>query len=901
MQTPALMQPETITPQKASGKALTLILLVLVVLLFAAGAPAAAPAQDVPANDLELSRPVRAWEFLPAVGTRAGLFGQESGAFEAWVYPLKIFREFRLQFRIADRVLPAEALARTLTVHPESSTITYVYDTFQVKETVFVPVNEPGAVVLVEVETAEPLQIEAEFVRDFTLEWPAALGATYMSWDAALRAFVMAEEQRKYVALVGSPSAVVLEQEYATNYSSSAISSFSLGQINKGRDKKVIIIAGSMTGRAAAEKTFQHLAADYNALLRDSADYYRRYLDHTITLALPDSRMQQAYDWARVSMLQGVVANPYLGTGLVAGYRGSDGGQRPGFAWFFGRDTEWTALALDAAGDFVHVRQGLEFLAQYQRADGKIPHEIAQTASLVDWFKSFPYPWASADATPLFIIAVRDYVLHSGDVAFATQKWENIQRAYQFLRSTWDPQGLAQNFGIGHGWVEGGPLRPPDEANTNPGGQDMSSGQPKPRVIKTELYQSGLGIEALGALADLARVAGHNDVRGEAEQAVEHQRQLLNKLFWNQNTKTFAFALDPKDQRIDVPSVLATVPMWFGLLDMDKAQPMINQLADADFETDWGSRIISSRDPRYDPAGYHYGTVWPLFTGWAAVGEYRYHRPLAAYANLRANAELALDGSLGHVTEVLSGDYYQSLSTSSPHQIWSAAMVVSPLLRGLMGMEVNVPAHQFTFAPHVPAEWNSFRVGNVRVGSVTIDLAYSRADDEIKLEARSAGKGECILQFAPAVSLHARVLDVEMNGRPAAFHLQANTEDQHIQIRVPILPGLNTIRIRMQGDFNLGVIAPLPRLGLTSRNLKFVSQSWSADRQRLQLEVSGLSGREYQIPVFGSALFDVQGARVNKDREGFKSIQLRMPEAVSPRYLHTSITIRFSAGKPNAH
>jgi len=45
-------------------------------------------------------------------------------------------------------------------------------------------------------------------------------------------------------------------------------------------------------------------------------------------------------------------------------------------------------------------------------------------------------------------------------------------------------------------------------------------------------------------------------------------------------------------------------------------------------------------------------------------------------------ALLALDGSLGHVTEVLSGDQYQPLSTSSPHQIWSAAMVISPLLRG---------------------------------------------------------------------------------------------------------------------------------------------------------------------------------------------------------------------------
>src|SRR5947208_2766767 len=106
-----------------------------------------------------------------------------------------------------------------------------------------------------------------------------------------------------------------------------------------------------------------------------------------------------------------------------------------------------------------------------------------------------------------------------------------------------------------------------------------------------------------------------------------------------------------------------------------KAGRTITQLATHDHETDWGMRIISSKSPKYSAGGYHFGSVWPLFTGWASVGEYSYHRALPAYSNLRANALMALDGSLGHVTEVLSGDYYQPLATSSPHQIWSAAMV----------------------------------------------------------------------------------------------------------------------------------------------------------------------------------------------------------------------------------
>src|SRR5207344_3053267 len=161
----------------------------------------------------------------------------------------------------------------------------------------------------------------------------------------------------------------------------------------------------------------------------------------------------------------------------------------------------------------------------------------------------------------------------------------------------------------------------------------------------------------------------------------------------------FAFALDQKNQQVDETSVLATVPMWFHLLDEDKGSAMITELATPEHQADWGMRIISSRAAKYSAGGYHFGSVWPLFTGWASVGEYRYHRALPGFSNLKANAQLALDGSLGHVTEVLSGDYYQPLSTSSPHQIWSAAMVISPMLRGMLGLETDVARQTVTFVP----------------------------------------------------------------------------------------------------------------------------------------------------------------------------------------------------------
>src|SRR5258706_14724351 len=118
---------------------------------------------------------------------------------------------------------------------------------------------------------------------------------------------------------------------------------------------------------------------------------------------------------------------------------------------------------------------------------------------------------------------------------------------------------------------------------------------------------------------------------------------------------------------------------------------------------------------------------------------------------------MAFDGSLGHFTEVLSGDYYLGFSTSSPHQIWSAAMVVSPLLRGLFGIQTDVQNHQVTFGPHVPAEWTSFEVLNVHLGTARVDFKYHKTQESVTLETTRSGTGECWVEFSLAFSLRTKV------------------------------------------------------------------------------------------------------------------------------------------------
>jgi hypothetical protein len=554
---------------------------------------------------------------------------------------------------------------------------------------------------------------------------------------------------------------------------------------------------------------------------------------------------------------------------LIAGYRASGESYRPGFAWFFGRDSLWCGLALNSEGDFASTKTALEFIAKFQREDGKIPHEIAQGASFVDWFKGYPYAYASADATPLYIAAADDYVTGSGDIAFAKSNWEHIAKAYEFLRSTYDANGFPKNFGVGHGWIEGGPLLP----------------------IESEFYHSGLAVAAIRGLAHLSQLAGKEaEAKSLNEEFAKEQKQ-LNQAFWSPEKKFFAFALDRDNKRVDEPTVLTTVPMWFGLTDEAKSQQTIAELAKPEHQTDWGMRIISNHAAKYSGGGYHYGSVWPLFTGWASVAEYRYHRPQPAYDNLRANALLALDGSPGHVTEVLSGDYYQPLATSSPHQIWSAAMVISPMLRGMLGLQFDAQTHTLTFAPHIPADWNEFALRHVAAGNDSVDLRLRRTTGSLTMTAERDGGADLKMDFRPALSPRAQVLGVTLNGQPVVFRLEPHDGDQHVIVETSLAPGANTLKILLRNDFAVTNTAHLPALGSTSQGLRIVAETWSATRDALTLQTEGLAGRTYTLAVRGKEQIEsIDGAKVMPDG----SIEETFPVADrSTESQHKTLTIHF--------
>ena len=793
-----------------------------------------------------LERTTTTGAFFDVVGRRAAVFGYENRPFEAWVYPLKVFEDARLTFALEDYPVPSDGLQimRRIEVRPEATTLVYTHPAFTVRQTILAPVDEPAVVMLLDVDALRPLTIGMELRPDLSLMWPAGLMTGFLGFDAERGRYFTGEESQRFYGVFGSPLARDVSLQPYQEEPQDVPTRFEMTVAPEvARDHLVpVVVTGSTTGRAHAEAVYDRVLGSIPALFEETAAHYRR-LEATMRVDTPDDRLDEAFAWAKVGMDKGLATSPDLGTGLVAGYRTSGDSERPGFAWFFGRDALWTALATTAVGDFETTRLALRFLAQFQRDDGKIPHEVSQSAPYLDWFDGYPYAWASADATPLFVIALADYWRTSGDDAFARELLEAARRAVAFTAATdTDGNGLVENTGVGHGWVEGGLLYPPHEA----------------------LYQQAVFVQAARDLAELAEALGE-DPGLEARAAADRALEAVEALYWHDADGFYAMgtAFDgaptlgeanpvPPSGRgplrlVRENTALQGVPLWWGLLDDARAQSAVTAFGSAGIATDWGARILDKESDLYDPLSYHNGSVWALFTGWASMGAYRYGRPHVGAQALYANALLTRQDALGYVTELLSGDYNTAFGRSSHHQIWSEAMVATPLVRGLLGIEVLDGGETVRIAPRLPIEWGDVRVQNAPAGDGTYTLRLTRVPGGY--EVRVDGLAGAALDVAPALPLDAVVARATVDGAEVPIEMRPKGDVQHALVRTRGTGRPLTVRYELSRSGTDVALRHEPaEPGAVSRGARVLRSVASADALALTLEAR--AGETVDFPVY---------------------------------------------------
>lgn len=801
--------------------------------------------------DVTLTGPVRGTGYVSAIGRRAALIGTDAGSFEAWTWPLKLLHDFSLSFKtpLYDQPIPGKDIARRVEISPAGATIIYTHSAFTVTERLFAPLDQPAVVAVLEVDAVRPIEIIARFRPDLQLAWPAGFGGQYVFWDDAERAFVLSESRRQANGFFGSPAAT-----WATNNPSHMLADaaselhIAVGDQGPvamprpgepaGRLTEVhaagipIVMVGAVAPRDSVRAIYRRVLGHVAELYAARAEHAQRVLDSTVVFHSPDATLDLAVRWASLNLDEAMVCNPDLGCGLVAGYGPSGStSTRPGFGWFFGGDAAINSFAMSSAGLWPVARDGLAFFAGYQGKAppnaGKIPHEISQGAAHIRWFEDYPYAFYHGDTTPFWMLAVAEYWRASGDSATVRRLWPNLKKAYDWAKGTdADGDGLMDNAKAGAGAIEVGDLQ---------------------KGLQSDIYMSAVWVRALEVFPQMADLAGDRAAAAEARRLAARARASLREKLWLPTEGRYAFALLDDGTRSTELTVWPATGLAFGLFDDARGMATAATLARAAITTDWGARALASSSPLFDPLHYNNGTVWPFVTGFDAWGLYRAHNATMGLAATSAVARTTFLWGLGANPEVFSGSTFEPLETAVPQQFFATSMLLSPLLRGLVGWEGDVPDDRVTLAPHLPPRWDSLAVERLPVGTGRYTVQFARTDTTLAMElTRTAGTGVDTLVFSPALPLGAALREVRANGRSVTCAARSTGADEHVDCRLALGTRL-VVLIRHAPGWAVLLPPPAPERGARSTSMKLVSQRLTGDTLELQLE--GFAGKAYELVV----------------------------------------------------
>lgn len=791
---------------------------------------------------LAIRRHCEAGKPFTVAGARGVVLGQQEGTFEAWVLPVKLLSHFTIRAEVEGYSVPIEVnpAASEIEVFPDHTTITYSHIAFTVKQTMFAPDETEagtGAVVLFQIDSTRPMDLTFSFTPEMRPMWPErGEGTPSPEWVKADGGglYILHTDYPNLtgaVALPGAEPGVMAPYQEKPQVHPLELKLHYDPKLDGDRFFPLLMAVGTTAETATnsiLEAKLSRLDTAIAKIYEEHSARYKRMAEEITALRTPDLRLNSEFSWAEMSIEQLKTKAQLSGElGLVAGYYSSGDSARPGFGWYFGRDALYTLYAVNSFGDFSLARSELEFLIQRQRDDGKMMHEYSQTAASVPW-REFPYMYAAADATPLFLTALFDYVRSSGDVAFLRQHREAVEKAWHFETThDSDGDGIYDNA-QGTGWVESWPTGMPHQ----------------------EIYLALLDQQASVSMAKLEELLGDGVTATNANKRAVELSSKIEAEYYDPSHQSYAFSHNADGTVDRAATVYPAIAWWNGGAGLTHPDASLHRWASHDFSTDWGLRDVAESDPAYDPISYHQGSVWPLFTGWESIAEYRTGRPLAGYAHLMQTAQQTTTQDLGAVTELLSGAFFQPFGRSTSHQLWSSAMVVIPAIRGMFGVEVNAQSKTVNLDPHLPADWNSAEVVRLRVGPSVCTLNFKRQGQTMNVSVQTISGDMVHLTSSNGGAT------VGADGLSLAFALQA--------VEIALSPEL-----------------PLP--GARTSQAKVLDEVVGS--HSLQLEIEGMAGTVTELKLRRNA------ANVNLKVEGATIVAANAADGLE------RLVVRFLAGR----
>jgi len=370
-----------------------------------------------------------------------------------------------------------------------------------------------------------------------------------------------------------------------------------------------------------------------------------------------------------------------------------------GLPWFmtmFGRDSIFTSLqALPFTPELAATTLRTLGLWQGTRIDdfrdedpGRILHEMRYGEMTA--FEERPHSpyYGCADATALYVVLLDEYERWTGDKKLVRELEYEARAALNWIDEYADLTG--------NGYVS---YRRRNE-KTGLENQCWKDSWDSisyrdgrlPAFPRATCELQGYAYDAKLRGARLAREIWKDPkLADELEKQAADLKRRFNRDFWVESDAYFALALDADGNQVDALSSNNGHLLWSGIVEKSKAKAVVRHLMGPRLFSGWGIRTLAEGEGRFNPIGYHVGTVWPFDNSFIAWGlrRYGFKQEAAQIAAGILNAAAFFDGRLPEAFggyEQAETKYPVQYPTACSPQAWSTGAPLL-LLRTILGLE----------------------------------------------------------------------------------------------------------------------------------------------------------------------------------------------------------------------
>ncbi|HVC35504.1 MAG TPA: glycogen debranching N-terminal domain-containing protein [Chloroflexota bacterium] len=409
----------------------------------------------------------------------------------------------------------------------------------------------------------------------------------------------------------------------------------------------------------------------------------------------------------------------------------------PWFATLFGRDSllvglqhTWYPKQSANILRLLARLQGTKVDPWRDEQPGKIMHELRRGELAHCNIIPFNPYYGTVDATPLFVILLAEYYRVTADVALLRELEPNLRAALDWMASYGD---LDRDGFLEYERLSGSGL-------TNQGWKDSwdaimykNGDLIKPPVALVEV-QAYAYAARLGA-SEIYHALGDESEANRNLYLANWLRDAFNDKFWMEDEGFYCLALDGDKNQAKVISSNPGQTLWCGIVPIERASRIADRLMQPDLFTGWGIRTLATGEVRYNPMGYHVGSVWPHDNSLIALGFKRYGEEARLKTQVSGFFEAVRHFPDLRVPELFCGydrEQYRvpiRYPVACSPQAWAAGATLL-LLRAMLGLVPQAPRNELWIVrPELPEWLRSVTLEHVPVGTSFVDLRYQRQGD----------------------------------------------------------------------------------------------------------------------------------------------------------------------------